>query len=213
MTKPSTRDDSPTLESEPLGCFPAALKLTGKRCLLVGSAPETASRARQLLEAEADLSIVSQNPDDELRELVQARRLSLQQRTWMEGDLLDCWLVVMTDQNHGEAERLGRVCALQRTFFCAIDDPEPSTFSHVAIARAGSLWAAIGTAGKAPALASRMRQELQRLFDESNLKELVRRFAELRVNTNRAERKTVLLRAAARVAILGRIVERDEIAP
>jgi siroheme synthase (precorrin-2 oxidase/ferrochelatase) len=121
--------------------------------------------------------------------------------------LVDCWLVVMTDQDHDEAERLGRLCAERRTFFCAIDDSPPSSFSHVAIARAGALWAAIGTEGKAPALASRMRQELQRLFDESNLAALVQRFTELRANTARNERRTVLLRAAAQVSIDGRIIE------
>ncbi|MGC4069947.1 MAG: NAD(P)-dependent oxidoreductase [Polyangiaceae bacterium] len=213
MTIHATDVDSPDDEHEPLGCFPVALKLTAKRCLLIGSARETAGRARSLLEAGADLRILSEAPDDELRALVFARRLSFEQRTWEERDVLDCWLVVMTDQNPEAAARLGCICDEQRIFFCAVDDPEPSSFSHVAIARAGALWAAIGTAGKAPALASRMRQELQRIFDESHLTDLVKRFAELRVNTSRSERRAVLLRAAARVSILGRIIEGTDDAP
>ncbi len=80
----------------------------------------------------------------------------------------------------------------------------------MAVAKAEPLRVAITTAGKAPALAARLRAELERVFEESDLETIVMRLAVLRENTPATDRKRVLTDAAAKIRITGTIVDDDE---
>lgn len=185
--------------------LPVALKLGGKKCLVIGSSPETAERASVLLASGARVRVLAAHPDEALVTLCQQHADCLEQRPWQAADLDDCWLVVFTDRSADEAASIGRICDGRNQLYCAIDQPEHGNFNHVAIAKAGKLWAAIGTNGTAPALAGRLRQLLQQLFDRSNLTEIAERFAQLRAATPLAHRRETLLRAAQQVNLDGEV--------
>jgi precorrin-2 dehydrogenase/sirohydrochlorin ferrochelatase len=94
---------------------------------------------------------------------------------------------------------------LRRVPFSAIDQPKVSSFLHVALARAGSLIVAISTAGTAPALSRRLREELERILDESGLATFVDRLSALRRKTPSTERRQVLGEAVAGVRFNGKL--------
>jgi siroheme synthase (precorrin-2 oxidase/ferrochelatase) len=165
--------------------FPVALKLRGRRCLVVGSSEEAAARARALAEAGAQVVSVTQ---------------------FSPPDLDGVWLVVLGDRNPELADRLDQACEERRIFFAAVDDTRVGSYSHLAIAKAGSVVAAIGTHGEAPALARRLRELLQALFDRSNLAAFTERHAALRRATPSERRREVLGADVAGVRLDGELV-------
>jgi siroheme synthase (precorrin-2 oxidase/ferrochelatase) len=120
-------------------------------------------------------------------------------------DLDDTWLVVQTSMDAVLAADLAARCDARRIFFCAVDQPKNSSYSHLALARAGALTLAIGTEGKVPALGRRLRQELSRVLDEANASAEVERLAELRAQTPPEQRREVLARAVADVQLTGQL--------
>ena len=105
----------------------------------------------------------------------------------------------------GWATRAFMTFAERRVFFCAIDQPDPGSFAHVAEATSAALTIAISTAGRVPALASRLRKELQRLLDEANMPAFFERMARLRREAPPRTRRELLERALRDVRFSGKL--------
>jgi siroheme synthase (precorrin-2 oxidase/ferrochelatase) len=168
--------------------LPVALRLEGRRCLVVGRNEDAAARARTLGEAGASV---------------------LHAREFVPADLEGTWLVVLTEREPELAERMQRECDARRIFFCAVDEPKVGSFAHLALARAGTVTAAIGTNGEAPALARRLRELLQELFDRAGLAAFAARHAELRRATASERRRDVLGDDVRDVRLEGELVLPD----
>jgi precorrin-2 dehydrogenase / sirohydrochlorin ferrochelatase len=182
--------------------YPLNLLLDDRLCVVVGGGSEAALRAGNLLEAGAKVLVVGEEETPGL-EALHSPRLSVEHRSFEERDLDEAWLVVQTTQDSTLARRLGALCQARRIFFCAVDQPETSSYAHLALVRAGSLTVAIGTEGRAPALGRRLREELARVLGESGAAEEVERLATLRATTPSAERREALGRAVADVHFTG----------
>jgi precorrin-2 dehydrogenase len=193
------------MTTNPRPVFPIALLLEGRACLVVGSGTELTSRTRALLDAHARPSVVSASPSEEIRALAQRGEVELHEREFSDTDLNDKWLAVLVDENAELAARMATLAERARVFFCAVDQPEHNSYAHMAQARAGLLTIAISTAGQAPALGRRLREELERLLTQSKLSAFVDRLAELRARTPSQERRRVLGAAVAGVRFSGEI--------
>lgn len=182
--------------------YPLNLLLDDRKCVVVGGGAEAAVRAGNLLEAGAQVLIVGEEETLGLEALASAR-LRVERRGFQESDLDEAWLVVQVTQDAELARRVGQACQSRRIFFCALDQPENSSYSHLALMRTGSLTIAIGTEGRAPALGRRLREELARVLSEAGAAEEVERIAALRARTPNAERRETLSRAVADVHFTG----------
>lgn len=189
--------------------YPLNLLLDDRKCLVVGGGAEAALRTGNLLEAGARVLLVGEEATPGL-ELLTSPRLRIEQRPFEERDLDDAWLVVQASQDAALAERIGGACAARRIFFCAIDQPEHSSYSHLALTRAGSLTLAIGTEGRAPSLGRRLREEFSRVLSEAGAADEVERLAALRAATPASQRREVLGRAVADVHLTGALRFRKE---
>ena len=172
--------------------FPIALLLEGRACLVVGSSAEVLMRTRALLEARAHVVVVNAVLNEDLETLARAGKIDLQRREFTDADINGKWLAVLVDENPVLAARMAFLAQAARVFFCAVDQPEHNSYAHMAQARAGLLTIAISTAGQAPALGRRLRQELERLLGASNMADFVEQLAGLRAQTPSAERRQVL---------------------
>lgn len=184
--------------------YPLSLSLEDRQCVVVGGGAEAATRAGNLLEAGARVLVVAPDPVPELSAL-SSPRLRIEQRALAESDLDDAWLVVQVTQDAALGSQVAAWCEARRVFFCAVDQPQLSSYSHLALARAGSLTLAIGTEGRAPALGRRLREELARVLSEANAAEEVERLALLREQTPPGERRETLGRAVADVHFTGEL--------
>jgi len=185
--------------------FPIALLLKGRACLVVGRSAEVSGRTQALLAAGACPTVVSSAPDEGTRALARAGSVTLHERDFIDADLKGKWLAVLVDDDAVLAARMARVAQDERVFFCAVDQPLHNSYAHMAQARAGLLTIAISTAGQAPALGRRLREEFERLLAAAKMSDFVEKLAHLRQITPSSERRKVLGEAVSGVHFSGEL--------
>lgn len=186
--------------------FIVALSLSGRRCLVVGSSDQTALRVQALLRAGAVVTLVAEQLPPELGVEHTPGRFRWLERHFEAGDLDGHWLAVLVEQNAELAQMMAAAAELRGVFFCALDQPEWCSFSHLAQARAADLIIAVSTSGRVPALAGRLREELQRLLDEANTADFFEHIARLRHELPAASRREVLQRMLSTLKFSGKLV-------
>ena len=127
--------------------------------------------------------------------------LALAMRGFEEQDLEEVWLAVLSDPDPDLAAKMAAAAEKHRIFFCAVDQPEHSTFFHPAVARSGPVLVAVSTSGAAPALSRRLREELERVMNDAEVGAFVEGLVALRARTPSEDRKTVLGDAVANIRL------------
>lgn len=186
--------------------LPIALKLEGRLAVIAGGGEEALFRAEALLASGASVRVFSPTPGERLERAASAGGFALSPREISDDDLEGAFLLLVTERDEPLAARLEQAANARNLLYCAIDQPAFGNFSHLAIARAGLLFAAIGTQGDAPALARRLRELFEQLFSSARLAEFVDRLAQLRALTPSADRKRVLGDAVREVRLDGRLI-------
>src|ERR1700694_126062 len=147
--------------------FPIFLKLNGRKCVVVGAGTIAAQKLESLLESGADVRVVAPVASSEIQEFARSGRITWIQAEFQAEHLQDASLVIAATGNP-EVNQAVYSAAQQRSVFCnSVDEPERCDFYYPALVRRGDLQIAISTAGKSPALAQRIRQELEEQFDSS----------------------------------------------
>ncbi|MBM3318836.1 MAG: bifunctional precorrin-2 dehydrogenase/sirohydrochlorin ferrochelatase [Planctomycetes bacterium] len=142
------------------GYYAVALNLYGRRCVVLGGGPVAEQKAIGLLDAGADVTVISPKVTPGLAALAAERRILVVRRTYMRGDLAGAYLAIAASAdrslNQGIWEEAEERCVLLN----AVDDVEHCHFIAPAIYRQGDLTVTVSTAGKSPALAVRLRNQL-----------------------------------------------------
>jgi precorrin-2 dehydrogenase/sirohydrochlorin ferrochelatase len=79
-------------------------------------------------------------------------------------DVKDMFLVIAATNSSAVNATVFRACKKNGILCNAVDDPENCDFFYPAVVRRGALQIAISTNGLSPALASRLRKELEQQF-------------------------------------------------
>jgi precorrin-2 dehydrogenase/sirohydrochlorin ferrochelatase len=144
----------------------ACLRLTGRRCLVVGGGDIGLEKVEGLLACDADVVLVAPEAHPGLVELAAERSITWARREYRPADLEGCLIAIAatadTDVNikvYEDAERRAMLVNV-------VDVPPLCNFILPAIVRTGPLAVAISTAGASPALAKRMKREISDLFGE-----------------------------------------------
>ena len=144
--------------------YVACLRLTGRRCLVIGGGSVGLEKIEGLLAADARVHVIAPDVCAEVRELAAADSVEWTERRFEPGDLEGHFLAIAatsdTDTNiqvFDEAERRAMLCNV-------VDVPPLCSFILPAIVRSGPIAIAISTAGASPALAKRMKREIAELY-------------------------------------------------
>ena len=145
--------------------YPLFLNLQGRNCVVIGGSEMAEAKIRDLLDAGARVRLLAQDITPQIEKWAQAGELNWEARPYHRGDLADAFLVVSVADTETNAQVFEEAEA--RHIFCnAVDDiPHCSSYAS-AVVRRGPLQIAISTAGKSPALAQRLRKELEERFGE-----------------------------------------------
>jgi len=147
-----------------MNLFPMFLKLAGRRCLVVGGGVIGEGKIAGLLEAGAELMVVAPEVTEKVKEWASAAKITWLARSLCPADLEDAFLVVAATSRVEVNDLVFRE-ARQRGILCnVVDDPERCDFYYPAVLRRGRLQIAISTEGASPALARRLREELEHQF-------------------------------------------------
>jgi siroheme synthase-like protein len=144
--------------------YPVLLELTGRRAVVVGDLAVAAGKVDGLLAAGAAVTVVAPGPAAELDRVAAEPGVTVRRRDYRHGDLAGAFLCVA-----GAADPVVRAAVAAEARAAGVlvnvmDDVPNCDFAAPAVVRRGDLVVAVGTGGRAPALASRLRAELSERF-------------------------------------------------
>ncbi|MFQ5924715.1 MAG: bifunctional precorrin-2 dehydrogenase/sirohydrochlorin ferrochelatase [Dehalococcoidia bacterium] len=144
--------------------YPIFLGISGKRCVVVGGGPVALRKVGALLEHEADVEVISPDLCPELTQMAEKGTIHILHREYDSGDLQGAFIAIAATDN-GEINRKVAEEARERGVLVnVVDDPEHSDFIVPSYLRRGAITIAVSTAGKSPALARRIRTQLEKEF-------------------------------------------------
>lgn len=144
--------------------FPLFLKLEKRKCLIVGAGKIGESKAASLLETGAILQVVAPRATQRIMVWARKGRLRWRKRKFVETDLTGCFLVIAATSSRNLQERIFQLAKARKIICNVVDVPELCDFYYPAVVQRGSLQIAVSTAGESPALAQRLRKELEARF-------------------------------------------------
>jgi precorrin-2 dehydrogenase/sirohydrochlorin ferrochelatase len=144
--------------------YPINLDVQNRECLVVGGGGVGERKVKTLLECGALVTVVTTDATQALQTLASERGISLKTREYEPSDMEGKFLVIGATDNEEVNETISKDAA-ERGLLCNIADrPAACNFVLPAIARQGDLLIAISTSNKSPAVARRIRQNLEKEF-------------------------------------------------
>jgi precorrin-2 dehydrogenase/sirohydrochlorin ferrochelatase len=167
--------------------YPVLLELRGRRAVVVGALAQAEGRVAALREAGADVRVLDEG-------------------AWAPEDLDGAFLCVASSDDPTERDAIARAARSRGVLVNVMDDVPNCDFAAPAVVRRGDLVLAIGTGGRSPAIARKLREDLERRFGDE--------WAEVLdvVSRVREETRSVLPGFAARARRWRRALDLDEAA-
>jgi precorrin-2 dehydrogenase / sirohydrochlorin ferrochelatase len=163
--------------------YPVMLEVAGKRCVVVGDGAVREGKVDGLLAAGAtDVLVVAEGPSARLVELEHVEGVTVERRAWTPDDLDGAFVVVAWSKDAAERHTIAREGRRARVLVNVIDDIPNCDFAAPSVVRRGELLLAIGTGGASPALARKLREELEAAYGPE-WAEVVQILREVRIET------------------------------
>ena len=144
--------------------YPVALKIAGRRCVVVGGGNVAERKVASLAECGADIRVVSPELTAELAARAARGEIEVLRRMFLPDDLDGALLAIAAADDRSVNEAVKAAGARFGVLVNVVDVPELCDFYVPASFRRGDLQITIGTGGASPALAKRLRVELERQF-------------------------------------------------
>ena len=144
------------------GYYPVFLDVRGRRCVVVGGGVLGEEKATRLLKYDADVTVIGPDLTEGLRGLADDGAISWTQRGYEPGDLEGAFIAIVADTSDDSVNRQAYDEARSRNVpLNVVDIPGLCTWIAPAVARRGDVILAVSTGGASPALARRLREELE----------------------------------------------------
>jgi precorrin-2 dehydrogenase / sirohydrochlorin ferrochelatase len=168
--------------------YPVALDLRDRLCLVVGGGPVAEAKVDGLLEAGARVTVVSPELTGPLAAWAAGGRIIHRPHEYRTDDLDGQELVFSATDRREVTEVVAADARRRGLWVNAADDPAFCDFLLPSVLRRGRLIVAVSTGGASPALAARVRRDLEAYF-APEYDELVELAAEVRAELrSRAQR-------------------------
>ncbi len=140
--------------------LPIFLRLEGRPVVVIGAGTVALAKIESVLPTGAQLTVIAPTAVDRIHSLARERKVTLRTRPFSPVDL-DGALLVIAATNNSAVNHAVYEEALRRNILCnAVDDPPNCDFYFGSIVSRGDLQIAVSTAGESPALAQRLRREI-----------------------------------------------------
>src|ERR671925_1693891 len=144
----------------------ACLRLTGRRCVVVGGGDVGLEKVEGLLACDARVVLVAPSAVPALEGLAAEGSIEWLRRDYRTGDLDGTFVAIAATDDTDVNIRVYEDAERRAMLVNVVDVPPLCNFILPAIVRTGPLAIAISTAGASPALAKRLKREIAESFGE-----------------------------------------------
>ena len=144
--------------------FPIFLKLTGRPCIVIGAGHLAESKIESLQTANARVTVIAPAATERIVAMAESGEVTWHQREYATGDLAGQFLVVAATSVSTVNRAVFAEAEAAGILINAVDDPPFCDFYFPSVVRRGDLQIAISTSGESPALAQRLRKEINSLL-------------------------------------------------
>jgi precorrin-2 dehydrogenase/sirohydrochlorin ferrochelatase len=144
--------------------YPITLKLDGRRCVVVGGGTVAARKVDALLAARAEVVVVSPELCHPLKARYTAADIKYRPRDFEPRDLEGAFVAIAATDSPEVNAAVFEAAQSAGILVNVVDEPELCSFYVPAVVRRGDLTIAVSTGGNSPALARRIREQLDEQF-------------------------------------------------
>lgn len=144
-----------------MGYYPIFVELQGRRCLVIGGGREAQRKVEGLLAAGGNVTVIAPKLTRDLQRCLAEGKIELVQREYHEGDVEGYEVVMVATDDGAVNAQVAAEGKRRRVWVNAADDPKNCDFILPAVVRRGRITIASSTGGASPALARRLREELE----------------------------------------------------
>jgi uroporphyrin-III C-methyltransferase/precorrin-2 dehydrogenase/sirohydrochlorin ferrochelatase len=154
------------IEVSTMSMLPIFLKLTGRNCLLVGAGNVALDKIGSLLSTGLRLRVIAPDAKPEIRQLAIEGRLEWIERRFEDSDLYGNFLVIAATDAPDVNASIYQGCITRNIPCNSVDDIPNCDFFFGSVVSRGNLQIAISTTGESPAVAQRLRREIDAQLPE-----------------------------------------------
>lgn len=144
--------------------YPLFAKLENRIVVIIGGGVVAERKILSLIEAGANVVVISPDLTDSLAEMVKSRQIHHIPRTYLPGDLKGASLVIAATDSLEVNLLAAREAESLSLFVNHVNSPDHSTFIVPSVISKKDLQIAISTSGQSPALTRQIRQKLEKEF-------------------------------------------------
>ena len=152
--------------------YPVFLDLAGKPVLVIGGGNIAHQKMTNLLKAGADVTVISPNLNEEMAALAAEGRFRHVPREYGTGDIEGYFIAFVATDDRSANRAVWQEGRRSGVMVNAVDDPPNCDFIMPGIAERGDITIAISTSGRSPAMARRLREELEEYLTEEHVQML-----------------------------------------
>ncbi len=147
-----------------MALFPIFVKLQGRLVVVIGAGEVASQKIDSLLRAGAKVRVIAPEVHPQFAEWIRDCKIEWLARKFQPDDLAGATLAIAATSAPGVNASVYREAEVRGILCNAVDDIENCHFYYGSVVQRGDLQIAISTNGKSPALAQRLRQELEQQF-------------------------------------------------
>jgi precorrin-2 dehydrogenase/sirohydrochlorin ferrochelatase len=144
--------------------YPVNLDMTNKRCVVVGGGEIAERKVERLLECGAQVTVVSKSLTPVLKARKKTGQMDHIDRDYEDQALDGAFMVIGATNRNDVNERISKDAMTRGLLVNIVDDPDRCNFILPSLVQQGDLSIAISTGGKSPALAKKLRKELEKQY-------------------------------------------------
>lgn len=145
--------------------FPIFLDLKGRKAVVIGGGAIAFRKLKGLLEAGTQLTVISPELSDPMRELLMTHSIRWVKRNYQEGDEADA-MIVIAATNDAAVNRAIATHTKEWQLTNVVDQPHLGNFHIPSQVKRGKLTLAVSTEGASPLLAKDIRNELAERYQD-----------------------------------------------
>ena len=159
--------------------YPINLKIDDMKIVIIGGGKVAYRKCMNFLVFIKKVKVISQDFIEEFEEIKD--QIEMIKDSYDEKYIKDDFVVVAATNNKEVNRQIGTYCRQYGKLVNVVDDKELSNFTVPSFVKRGDLLLSVSTGGKSPSLSSKIRKDLEEVYDDS-YEEYVKLLGEARDN-------------------------------